>query len=162
MQNYKCLDKGSGEDRSQFVYDSYCLSGVAGIGEDGIEAFSLECVDFLFAEAVGDSNYLCVLEVRVGPGVGAELCSVDIAGHEVYHDDVRQELLCDDSGVKAVMCGFDFAVFFLSEGVCQDFGRLVVAVYNKNSDSSGLKDVGRHVVVFHELDEFGGGDSPVS
>lgn len=103
------------------MYDSDCLAGIAGVGEDGVEAFSLQCVDFLFAEAVGDSNHLCVLEVGVGPDVGADLCGVDVAGHEVYHDDVGQELLCDDSCVKAVMCGFDFAVFFLSEGVGKTF-----------------------------------------
>ena len=104
------------------MYDSDCLAGVAWVGEDGIEAFSLQCVDFLFAEAVGDCNDLCIFQVGIGSYVGTDLCGVDIAGHKVYHNDVGKEFLGKSSRVEAVMCRPDFVTFFLAEGIGEVFG----------------------------------------
>ncbi len=138
------------------------LCGVGRICEDGIEAFLMESSDFGIAEIVGHGDYLCAAQVFICPDIFADLCGVDIARHKIDHDDVRDEFLRDQAGVKAVLCGLGFVIPLVLQGVGKIFGGFPVAVDNKDSHFADFDGIGGDVVNLHKANEFAGGDSTVS
>ncbi len=82
--------------------------------------------------------------------------------HEVDHEDVRDEFLCDQTGVKTVLCGLDLVITPGLQCVGEVFGGLPVTVDNEDSHFAEFDGISGDVVSLHKADEFVSGDSPVS
>ena len=149
-------------DGGNFFDSSDDLWGIGRICEDGVKTFLMEGGDFGFAKLIGHGDYLCAAQVFICPDIFTDLCGVDVARHKINYDDMRDELLCNQTGVKTVLCGLNFVITPGLQRFGEVFGPFPVTVDNEDSHFADFHGIGGDVVSLHKADEFAGGDSSVS